>query len=186
MKKGSILAIVLAITAMLLTGCEGGNVSKSTDGVVNGTNGTGTATVPTGTSNSTGQTQNTPPTPRAPAGLRKAPPTAPTATRLAAPPPAPPTARRSTPALPERAKGKAGQRAPAGKKAAPRGRVRAGLQPHPLRRETALACSRAAGPGAGYPSCKRWGPDCRTEGLLPGGSRTGPAARRALRPVGGW
>ena len=48
MKKGSILAIVLAITAMLLTGCEGGNVSKSTDGVVNGTNGTGTATVPPG------------------------------------------------------------------------------------------------------------------------------------------
>ena len=183
MKKGSILAIVPAITAMLLTGCEGGNVSKSTDGVVNGTNGTGTATVPTGTSNSTGQTQNTTAHTEGAGGATES---ATNGTHGNEATGSTSGATEHTGATGESQGESRTESTPPPPPPAPRGRVRAGLQPHPLRRETALACSRAAGPGAGYPSCKRWGPDCRTEGLLPGGSRTGPAARRALRPVGGW
>ena len=47
MKKAWIVATALVLTALLLTGCDNGNVSGRNDGVVDGTNGTSVATLPT-------------------------------------------------------------------------------------------------------------------------------------------
>ena len=47
MKKAWIVATALVLTALLLTGCDNGNVSGRNDGVGDGTNGTSVATLPT-------------------------------------------------------------------------------------------------------------------------------------------
>ena len=47
MKKASILTMAQALAALLLTGCDNGNVSRRNDGIVDGTNGTNVATLPT-------------------------------------------------------------------------------------------------------------------------------------------
>ena len=46
MKKLTIWMIAVTAFALLLTGCDNGNVSDRTDGVVDGTNSTATATFP--------------------------------------------------------------------------------------------------------------------------------------------
>lgn len=47
MKKTWIVTTALVLTALLLTGCDNGNVSDRDDGIVDGTNGTSVATLPT-------------------------------------------------------------------------------------------------------------------------------------------
>ena len=47
MKKTWIVTTALVLTALLLTGCDNGNVSNRNDGMVDGTNGTSVATLPT-------------------------------------------------------------------------------------------------------------------------------------------
>lgn len=47
MKKTWIVTTALVLTALLLTGCDNGNVSDRNDGIVDGTNGTSVATLPT-------------------------------------------------------------------------------------------------------------------------------------------
>ena len=60
MKKAWIVATALVLTALLLTGCDNGNVSGRNDGVVDGTNGTmGESQNPSqATGESTGATGN--------------------------------------------------------------------------------------------------------------------------------
>ena len=64
MKKAWIVATALVLTALLLTGCDNGNVSGRNDGVVDGTNGTSVATLPTmGESQNPSQAQGKAPAP---------------------------------------------------------------------------------------------------------------------------
>lgn len=58
MKKASILTMALALAALLLTGCDNGNVSRRNDGIVDGTNGTNVATLPT-INDATGESRHT-------------------------------------------------------------------------------------------------------------------------------
>lgn len=58
MKKASILTMALALAVLLLTGCDNGNVSSRNDGIVDGTNGTNVATLPT-INDATGESQHT-------------------------------------------------------------------------------------------------------------------------------
>lgn len=107
MKKASILTMALALAALLLTGCDNGNVSRRNDGIVDGTNGTNVATLPTindatgrvGTPATNPPDRTTPPTTPAPQKTTRRPaiptvPAAPRTTKAASPlrAPAPPSA----------------------------------------------------------------------------------------------
>lgn len=59
MKKLTIWMIAVTAFALLLTGCDNGNVSDRTDGVVDGTNSTATATFPSPSESSNNHEANT-------------------------------------------------------------------------------------------------------------------------------
>lgn len=59
MKKLTIWMIAVTAFALLLTGCDNGNVSDRTDGVVDGTNSTTTATFPSPSESSNNHETNT-------------------------------------------------------------------------------------------------------------------------------
>lgn len=59
MKKLTIWMIAVTAFALLLTGCDNGNVSDRTDGVVDGTNSTTTATFPSPSESSNNHEANT-------------------------------------------------------------------------------------------------------------------------------